>query len=405
MARNFPNWLKAYEDFSDDGFTPAAFNKWVGISILAAALERKVWMPLNPTYEFYPNLFVLLVGHPGTGKSTTLGKGADLLREVDDARKLMNLIPAKVTEAALITAMRRSTTFQIGNFQHTQSAGYYQASEASNSLRDIFGPFINTITELYDCGKLVEKQTEKAGRVTIHNVCFNLIACATFSYLGELISDANVMGGFASRLIYVVQKKSEIAKRSFGTKSTAEHKQFDDYRKALIEDLSEIHRLAGPFKGSPEFYQGWENFDYDFRTKHSSVRNEKLASLTTRTFTNTTKLSMILSAAESNSLVLECPHLEEAKELIEGCNADIPEVFRMSKALDTKTQSGLNYAVFDIFKKEPEMTMNKLRGHLLMRSFNPMMTENALKAYLASGLLSHVGNDKFKFLGNADDYL
>src|SRR6185437_11776638 len=77
MARNFPNWIEAYCDYAADGFVPPQFNEWAALSAVAAALERKVWLPWGDTFNFYPNLYVLCVSMPGIGKSTALNKAVD----------------------------------------------------------------------------------------------------------------------------------------------------------------------------------------------------------------------------------------------------------------------------------------------------------------------------------------
>ena len=50
---------------------PYKFATWSAISAVAGALGRKCWFSM-PNYDVRPNLFVILIGPPGTNKSVSL---------------------------------------------------------------------------------------------------------------------------------------------------------------------------------------------------------------------------------------------------------------------------------------------------------------------------------------------
>ena len=50
---------------------PYKFATWTAISAIAGALGRKCWFSM-PNYDVRPNLFIVLVGPPGTNKSVSL---------------------------------------------------------------------------------------------------------------------------------------------------------------------------------------------------------------------------------------------------------------------------------------------------------------------------------------------
>ena len=50
---------------------PHKFAMWSAISAVAGALGRKCWFSM-PNYDVRPNLFIVLVGPPGTNKSVSL---------------------------------------------------------------------------------------------------------------------------------------------------------------------------------------------------------------------------------------------------------------------------------------------------------------------------------------------
>ena len=75
MPRKLQSWTDAFFQYTEKIGSPPLFRRWCGIFTVAAALERKVWT-VNNKGRLYPNLYMFLVGPPGTGKTTTVGKVA-----------------------------------------------------------------------------------------------------------------------------------------------------------------------------------------------------------------------------------------------------------------------------------------------------------------------------------------
>lgn len=411
MKRNFPNWLDAYMVYAKDGFTPEQFNQWSGLSTIAGALERKVWLPWSDTFSYYPNIFVLMVSLPGAGKSTALNKAIGLLQEMDQRGGTMNLIPSQVTEAKFIELMGNAVPFEIGTKIHYQSSGYYWASEASNSLKNVYGDFIACLTDFYDCPPFWEKATKKDDKLTLRNVCLNMLAGSTFDYLSKLVTDDNIMGGFASRIIYVVHREKLVRNQKFqlgGTNSGADTARAD-YRRALIEDLTQIHKLVGPFRADAEFGKAWEQWWPAFEEKRQNNPSEKMQSLLVRTNTNVLKCAMLFSAARNNDRMLTIDDWDAALTVVEPIEAEIPAIFREAKSSDTKSQEGLMQAIFKMFIAEPELMIPQLKTKLLLAGFNPMMIEHSIKNLEAGGQFKHGSVSgagiKMKLLTNPNDHL
>lgn len=411
-ARTFPNFLDAYMEYADDNFSPVQFNEWAGLSIIAGALERKVWLPWNDHYSFYPNIYVLLVSLPGAGKSTALTKATGLLQEMNRIKGNLNLIPSQATEAKFIELMGAQSAFQIGSKVYTQSAGYYWASEASNALRNIYGDFIACLTEFYDCPNFWEKATLKDGKTTLKNVSMNLIAGSTFDYLSKLVNDENIMGGFASRLIYVLSAEKKVRVQAFQSgMNTEEDKQLRlEYRKALVHDLQRIHEMVGPFKGTKEFAEAWQAWYQTYEQERLNLPSEKLQSLLVRTNTNLIKVSMLLSAAESSDMILKLDHFERAKNLVLPIAKSIPTIFQSSKALDTKTQTGLNNAIIRNIGEGGRTSEKKLKMQLLAQGFSATRAQETISLMKESGVLKVVSvgtqtGEIFEFVGDVNSYL
>ncbi len=410
--RNFDNWIKAYESYADNKFAPKLFHRWAGISAVAGALERKVWLPWDETFSYFPNLFVFLVAHPGVGKSSALNKAVEMLREMNKTHGgRVTFIPSQVTEAKFIDLMSESDSYESHGKVYWQSSGYYFASEASNSLKNLYGDFIACMTDFYDCPKMWEKATVKDDKKTLSNICFNLLAGSTFDYLGKIITDDNIMGGFASRVTYVIFREKlteeQIAEKSIFQGSTeSESPERREFRNRLIEDLADIHRMVGPYQGTQEFGQLFTEWYPTYEKARQDNPSEKMQSLLVRKPTTLFKLCMILSAAESSDRVLRPNHWEAALEMTEEVEKDLPGMLREAKSSQVNTQGGMNQAIFRHFETfRGSITKDALAQHLVFNGFEPGKVDSSLEALIKGKALALENGGRLKLTVEMNSYL
>lgn len=411
MSRNFPDFLTAYMDYADNKFAPRVFHLWSAVSILAGAMERKCYLPWDSNFAYHPNMFILLVAHPGIGKSSALTKAVDLLQDMNtETGGGMHMIPSQVTEAKFIDLMSQSQPLEIGTKVMYHSSGYYFASEASNSLKNVYGDFIGCITDFYDCPKFWEKATQKDGKLTLTNVCFNLLAGCTFDYLSKLVTDDNIMGGFASRVTYIIFQDDISRQAKFqsghGGQDSPERLA---YRANLIEDLGQIHKLKGAFQGTDEFAACYEAWYPKYEAERNAIKSEKMKSLLVRKETALMKLCMILSASEGDDLLLKPHHWETALEMIDEVEKDLPAMLRESKSRQTDKQDGLNQAIFRFFvEHNGEVLQPMLTSHLMLRGFQPERVAGTLTAMVRDEtimMLKQGDNVLFTLLVDPNAYL
>lgn len=346
MARNFPDFLEAYFSYARDNFAPDRFHKWVGRSILAAALERKVSLKQGKVHHF-PNIYVMLVSHPGVGKSTAMDAGTDLIETMKkEFLHNFRIIPNQATEPALIDMMNIIDRFALPGRPEVlipQSAGYFYAREASNSaLQNTCGNFVAALTEFYDCPRWFRKKLKgEKDMVEIENSCMNLLSGATFNYLKTLVNEQSVLGGFASRLIYVVAPEREVKETKWD-----ESREYDEaMAKKLVEDLVHINSIIGPMRPTPGFISRYEAWKPQFDQYLIDLKSERLESIMTRKGTNLLKLCILLSVSESDSRVLTEEHFDRALVEIEDVYKDNPQIIAAAVMADKDSQTGLNQAV------------------------------------------------------------
>src|SRR5271166_6582293 len=68
--RKLGSWIESFIEQTENLEAPLIWRRWSAISMIAAALEQKVWMQTSS--PIFPNLYMMIIGHPGTGKTRTL---------------------------------------------------------------------------------------------------------------------------------------------------------------------------------------------------------------------------------------------------------------------------------------------------------------------------------------------
>jgi len=74
-------FLEHYRKYSSGNETPELMHLWVGLSVLAGACEKRLWIDQG-YFRLYLNLYVILLAPAGVcAKSTSMDLGAKLLKE------------------------------------------------------------------------------------------------------------------------------------------------------------------------------------------------------------------------------------------------------------------------------------------------------------------------------------
>lgn len=391
--RNFPNFLESYRSYAEDNFCPPEFHKWVGISIIAAALERKVSLKQGKL-NHYPNIYVMLVSHPGSGKSTAMEVGTDLIETYKkDKKQDFRIIPNQATEPALVDMMKITDRIQIPgtSLLVPQSAGYLYASEASSSaLQNTCGDFVAALTAFYDCPKWFRKKLKGDPYPTeIENSCMNLLAGSTFDYLKTLVNETSVMGGFASRILYIVSTDRKVRENV----RWHDGKEIDrSVKERLLDDLEQIGNLIGPMHATPEWIKRYESWRPKFERFLIDLNSPKLESINARRGTHLIKLSMILAVADGNELIMTEKHFDGALELMEEATKENTQILRSAIMSDRESQAAVTQAILVYLERNNgEMKYHVLKENLLSFGSNLVLVSNTLDYMLSSKTLCFRG--------------
>ncbi|MCF6237396.1 MAG: DUF3987 domain-containing protein, partial [Candidatus Marinimicrobia bacterium] len=74
------DFFALYLDYTHKSETPLIFHRWSAIACLAAWLERDIHFNFGH-FKLYPNIYIMLMGVPGTKKSSAIKIGAKLIKK------------------------------------------------------------------------------------------------------------------------------------------------------------------------------------------------------------------------------------------------------------------------------------------------------------------------------------
>ena len=309
--RNLPDWIDAYLEFTDNSEPPFTYRLWSAISTVAACLQRKCVLRWG-FWEFFPNMYVVLVGPSGTGKGMAMKPAQELLREVG-----IKCAADATTREKLIRELRRASTT---NFTDDEGSMAIHSSMTifSGELVVFLGyknlEMISMLTDWYDCKEEWRYETKHdlgGGNVDdIRGVWVNLLGGTTPDLIRSSMPTDAIGGGLTGRIVFVYeQRKGKVIYVPILTEREKE------LRPLLVSDLGQVKLLSGEFKSDQSFIDAW--IDWRKQCEVSPPFDDSnYHGYTTRRHMHTMKLALILNASRTNSMILTAEDMQRAERII-----------------------------------------------------------------------------------------
>lgn len=325
MSRRLKDWLDSYMEYTDNSEPPELFHIWTAISTVAAALQRKCM--INWGYmRFYPNMYIVICAPSGKArKGTAMSYGKNMLSQLG-----VRMAAESITREALVREIMNSYTTEIDEATSTMthhSSLTIVAPELVVFLGYNQQQLMMDLTDWYDCGHGPDGKwtyrTKTQGVDELTGVWVNLIGATTPDLLRSTLSLDAVGGGLTSRIIFVFEPdKRKSCPAPFMSK---EEKQLGE---ELYYDLEHIHLMHGEFKPDGTFIDMWIDW-YSREDQRTIFPNDPLLSpYEERRPVHVMKLSMILNACRTDSMILTEYDLTRAIKLIEKTEIRMPQTFR-----------------------------------------------------------------------------
>lgn len=345
-----PNF-DAWQLLNRETTSPQSYIDWCFYYMIAAALQRRVWMGNENHRPLYSNIYVTLVGPPACGKGMAINPMSKILRyhklqkpghnsnrdevskemlhneteitqllaaDPELAKKFDNVRKAAKEEHLTIPMGANATTFEslaetiAGSVRYINYKRYDKAlakeitdtyshcslafvlTELSSLFKRQSENIVNLITDMYDCVPYTYK-TKTKGTDHIAKGCLNFLAGTTFSYMEEVFSDRIINEGYASRSFFVVESKA----RFFRWDVDQLDKEQEQAEKDLIQYVKKLTTIYGEVHFSKEandFLRQW--WEVDMQAGVRANLDPKLEPYYGRKNIHVKKMAMVLHFSE-----------------------------------------------------------------------------------------------------------
>jgi hypothetical protein len=403
MAREVSDWLDGYLKYTEGSEPPRSYHCWVGLSLIAGALQRRVYLEWG--FEtIYPNLYIVLVGASGkTRKGVALGIGKDLLSDVAG----VTVVAESTTRQALIRKMKdASATYTVP--MSGKIAYHCSVTVVSEELSVFLGQkdiaFLANLTDWYDSKDRWTYETVGRGTDFIQGVCCNFIGGTAPDWLQSMLPQEAIGGGFTARILFIVEdaKGKTVSKHVLSPEDIR-------LRQALVNDLQRINNLAGPFrftKDGERVYTGWyEKYSKELEGGKYPVADPKFSAYCERRQTHLRKVAMLVSASHSDTLSISAADVERALDIITKAELKMHKTFGGLGKSKIATET---YAILEYIQKLKLVSkadlLAKFHADLTIQDFK--MVEDLMEQMKVVEITILKGGDKvYKWKGYKKDQL
>jgi hypothetical protein len=318
------NWLSSYIKYTNFNESPTNFHLWTGISTIAAALNRNVYIKRGYG-KLFPNLFIVLVSPTGKSKKTSAANiGVNqFLQKVDGIR----ISRDETTPKGLVQFLSMAKPTRSGTIITHNCTGYIYAPE----LSDLLGEqsynlgLIKKLTSLWDSPDVYHDTTKELlvknhTPTILTNVCLNMFGCSNPEWLAHGLKEDSFGGGFMGRTLFIFSTEK---RRSDASAWMEIPEDIEMTSLTLLKDLQKISQLRGAFTITNDAYvyykKLYREYDGDFTGRMAGYLERKL--------TFALKLAMVLSVNFDDDLIITKQHIEASMRYLDEIEKGMPNAF------------------------------------------------------------------------------
>jgi hypothetical protein len=377
-SRKCRSWIESFIESTEALESPKIFRKWAAISVLAAAVEQKVYV-ISGGDKLHPNVYCALVGHPGTGKTRSIYKARDYYLTLEKP----HVAPTSLTGASMVdalTARKRIVITPTGPLEYNSM--YITADELSAFMSVYDQGAVGTMSAFYDPRAYGHERRVGELKITIKSPQLNIIVGTTPSNLLHYMPETAWEQGFTSRIMMVFSDERTIGD-DFAQVDTSLNSD-------LVHDIGRISGLVGQFTVTDDYrdlVNTWRKLG-----EPPTISHPKLIHYCTRRRVHLYKLSMLSALDRSDLLVLTRDDYNRAMNWMTEAEQTMPDIFKAGAGnADAKAMDEIYHFVLTMSAKGPvpeRKIVNFAKDHVPLHSI-----ERVIQIMLMGGMLKVVKQD------------
>lgn len=294
--------------------------------------------------KMYANLYVMLIGPPGVGKTQALAPMSQFLRK----STAVTLAPTDMSKQGLLDALAEAAR---GALIDGRPFDYHfmalHISELSNFMSKYDAELAGLLTDLFDCPPFSEEKKRSGAGKFINNPGLSFIIGTATKNLGSTITDDMWGSGFMARVVLVFS--AEDVKTGDIFEPLPLNEALGDQ---IVDGLRRIGEMKGPM--------GWEREARDLllhfkdHQKVGAPLHNRLENYVTRRWMHLCKLCMIAALSDERTIVYpEDFHL--AKSWLLEAEHFMPEIFKdMVHHEDGQIYEEMRSQFFALYMRSPD---------------------------------------------------
>jgi hypothetical protein len=313
------SFLSAYRDYSSGNEAHPTYHIFSGLIALSSIVGRRVWVDMG-SFNYTPNLYVVLVGPSGNRKTTAMTPAKNIIRALglpfsaECVTKEKLVLDVAASECVIKDMPKEYDKFKV----------FSPMTCVVTELSEFLGAgglgMINFLTTIYD-QDYYDIRTKNKGDSVINGPYLCLLACTTPDWITIYLKQDVISGGFSRRAIFVYEstKGSPIPIPVLTPTMERGWQELMAHAKKIKETV------RGPMIWSPDakaFYENWycQNFNRPaphpmlvgyFESKHAQLL----------------KIATLISLSEKLDRVITVDNLQFALDLLGLAEVNMGKVF------------------------------------------------------------------------------
>jgi hypothetical protein len=325
------SFITQYLSYVGETEAPIFYHRWSAISMVGAYLGRQYSFSLGH-FELYTNLYTMLIGEPGTRKSTAIKiakkiiaqAGYDKISGDKTSKEKFMMDLAGIEDGGLDTGkfaksqtMEQLLDEQLG-FNTDEIGEDCEMFIACDEFNDFIGlgnlEFISLLGNLWDYNGVFKNRIKTGKSVSILNPTISILGGNTSTSFANAFPPDSLGQGFFSRLLLIHGEETG-KKFTFPALPSQE---------STVTIISALQRIKMVVKGKAELDEDAKLLLDKIYKNSKKMEDIRFASYSNRRFTHLLKLCLIISASYY-STVISAAHVIEANTLLTHTESLMPK--------------------------------------------------------------------------------
>ena len=315
MERNRVDFISAYMNYATGNECPANFHRWSAIGLLGAWLGRTIYFK-HGHFKVHPNVYLMLMGSPGTKKSTAIKIATNLLRATGQVK----IAADRTTKEKFILDLADNGEEQdiLDKNLFGEQEGPAEIMIAADEFNNFIGlgniEFLSLLGVLWDFNGTYENKVKNSQSVKITDPTVNILAGNTPTGFALAFPVESIGQGIFSRLLLIHGEPT-------GKRITFPRQPTEEETAVMLDWLTAIRKechgqvelTEAAADALDRIYQSWQG-----------IPDVRFDAYCNRRFTHLLKLCLIAAASRASN-ILELGDVVYANTLLTHAEHTMPQ--------------------------------------------------------------------------------